>query len=298
MIEQVLKSYLEHICGKENVRSDEPLSKHTTIRIGAGAKFFVHVTSKEILVKLLSALKYIEYPYRVIGGGSNLLCSDDGFDGVIIRPQFCEIVDNGNFLYADAGASLSTVVRKSVSLGLSGLEFACGIPGTIGGAVFGNAGAHSSCMGDLVTLVDVLVDGMFVSVGVEECKFAYRQSIFQKQRDMIIIGVYLFLTPDSPENINAKISEYTAKRKASQPIGPNAGCTFRNPVGASAGRLIDELGLKGFSIGGAKISEKHANFIINTGEAKCDDVLKIVRKIKREVKAKYGINLKPEIEIL
>jgi len=288
------------------VRENVPLSTCTTFRIGGPARFLINVKSKEILVRLLSALNYVEYPYRIIGGGSNILADDKGFDGVVIKLGFREIVENGNFIYADAGCSLVSVVQKSAQLGLSGLEFACGIPGTVGGAVFGNAGAFGSSMSDVVAMVDVLVDGEIVSLDNLQCKFKYRESVLKNKNKnltdgsggMVIIGAYFSLRQDQPQDIQTRIKENTQARLLVQPKGANAGSVFRNPPGQSAGALIDKLGLKGTKIGGAMISEKHANFIINEGDATAKDVRKIISLVKKRVKETYGINLKTEIGIM
>ena len=306
MLDQVLKSYLEHICGASNVRENEPMSAHTTFKIGGPARFFITVQSKQTLLKLVSALNYIEYPYRVIGGGSNLLAPDRGYDGVIIKLGFREIVENGNFIYADAGAPLSALVKFARERDLSGLEFAAGIPGTVGGAIFMNAGAHGGAISDVVTMVDVLRDGQIVSLDTRACKFAYRTSVFQRKRNWVILGTYFFL-------YSRPLAEVPPR--TNQPKEPNAGSVFKNPIFVSsskncvspplrkgecisAGKLIDQLGLKGFVVGGAAISERHANFIINKGFATARDVRALVKLVKTKVRVAYGINLKTEIEFL
>jgi len=182
-----------------------------------------------VLLRLVSALKFIEYPYRVIGIGSNILARDGGFDGVIIRMRSGEIVENGNIIYADAGAPLVSVAARAAELELTGLEFSAGIPGTVGGAVFGNAGAFGSNISDVTVMVDVLKDGEIVSMDNKSCKFAYRTSIFQKKRDIVILGAYFSLKRGDGDKIRAKMGEYLEKRQASQPVGRSAGCTFRNP---------------------------------------------------------------------
>jgi len=279
------------------------MSAHTTIRIGGSARFYVTCTKKDTLVRLVGALRYIDYPYKVIGGGSNLLVNDKGYNGVIIRPAFREIVENGCFVYADAGASLAAVARFARERGLGGLEFASGIPGTVGGAVYMNAGAHGNSMSGVVAMVDVLRDGKVVSLDVKACRFNYRTSIFQKKRDLIILGAYFFLTAADKAEIELTANAYLAKRKAAQPKQPNAGSIFRNPnsplgKGGAAGGLIDDLGLKGYQIGGAAISEVHANFIVNLGGATARDVKRLIAYTKKRVRDAYGITLKAEIEIL
>ena len=298
MLEQVLKSYLEHICGKANVRENESMRAHTTFGIGGPAKFFVSVYKKDVLVRLVSALNYIEYPYKIIGTGSNLLVRDGGFDGVIIRLKTCEIVENGNIIYADAGAPLVSVVQKAAELGLSGLEFAYGIPGTVGGAVFGNAGAFGASIADVAVVIDVLKDGEIISMENKDCKFGYRTSYFQKNKDIVILGAYFSLQHGDSDKIKAKMQVNLGKRNLSQPAGKTAGCVFRNQPAVSAGEVIDRLGLKGFRIGGAVISEKHANFIVNDNHATAKDVEKLIRHIKKRASDTYGIKLKLEIEKL
>ena len=279
------------------MRENVPLSILTTFKIGGPARFFVTVKSKEKLVRLISALKYIEHPFRVIGAGSNILAGDRGYDGVIIRLGFREIVENQNFIYADAGCSLAAVAKKVAELSLSGLEFACGIPGTIGGAVYGNSGACGSSIKDVVLMVDVLHNGEIISMDNLQCKFDYRTSLFKRRRDLIIVGAYFSLRQDNQDDIKSRMLENNKKRLATQPKGASAGSVFRNP-NIPVGRLIDELGLKGTRIGGAIIADKHANFILNIDNATSRDVQKLINLIQKRVRQEHGINLKTEIEVL
>ena len=298
VLESVLKSYLEYLCGKSNVRENVQMRNHTTFKIGGPARFFIKVTNKTMLVRLISALNFIEYPYRVIGSGSNLLVGEKGFGGVIIRLTFNDIVENGNFIYADAGAILSTVSKKAAELGLGGLEFLCGIPGTVGGAICGNAGAFGGCIATVVPIVDVLINGEIISMDTIACKFEYRTSIFKKKRDIIILGAYFSLRRSSRQVIEKKQKEYLELRASIQPQGACAGSIFHNPPGQAAGQLIDRLGLKGTRIGGAVVSEKHANFIMNECNATAGDVIKLIKLIKKRVRDTYSIKLKNEIEFL
>jgi len=302
VLDQVLKSYLEHICGKANVEENVLMSTRTTFRIGGSARFFVTVQSKEILIKLVSALNYIEYPYRIVGHGANLLVSDNGYDGVLIKLNFREIVENGNFVYADAGATLGAVVKFARSRGLSGLEFAAGIPGTVGGAVYMNAGAYGGQISDIAAMVDVLQNGEIVSLDARACKFSYRTSRFQKSRNQIVMGVYFFLKSGDKCEIEKREQEILLKRRATSVKEPNAGSIFRNPtvngVVVSAGKLIDELGLKGTRIGDAAISRQHAGKIINLRAATARDVRALITLVKTKVRVAYGITLKTEIEFL
>jgi len=328
MLEKILKSYLEHICGTDAVQENLPLSKRTTFKIGGPARFFVTVRTKQTLVKLISALNYIEYPYRIIGAGSNLLVSDRGFNGVIIKNAFREIVQNGNFIYADAGASLAALAKFARDRNLRGLEFAATIPGTIGGAIYMNAGAHGSSISDIVAMVDVLetsgemISPAIISLDARACKFAYRKSLFMRRRDLIITGAYFFLSPGNPAQIAALENQYRDHRRQTQPREPSAGSVFRNPNISNqrspfnkggvaqraaavfddevvpAAKLIDQLGLKGTRIGDAAISEKHANFIVNMGTATASDVKKLIRLVKKRVRDAHRIVLKAEIEFL
>jgi UDP-N-acetylmuramate dehydrogenase len=301
-VDQVLKSYLEYICGKDNIEENVPMRTRTTIKTGGPARFFISAKSKEILLKLTCALDYIEYPYRIIGAGSNLLVDDRGYDGIIIKPAFREIVDNQLFIYADAGAGISTTARFARDRCLSGFEFAVGIPGTIGGAVFMNAGAFGGRISDIVTMVDVLFNGEIISLDAKDCKFSYRKSIFQKKREYIILGAYFFLKKDNPDRISEREKQNIEKRRAAQSREPSAGSVFLNPtvdgVKISAGKLIDGLGLKGTRIGGAVISEKNAGQILNRSGATSKDIKRLINFIKKKVRAEYGITLRTEIEIL
>jgi UDP-N-acetylmuramate dehydrogenase len=311
VLNKVLASYLKHICGDKNVRENEPLSRHSTWGIGGPAEFFVFARTREVLVRTISALEYIEHPYRVIGSGSNILFADKGFAGVIIRAACDEFVENGNFIYVGAGAILSTTARKVATMGLSGLEFASGIPGTVGGAIFGNAGAHGAQISDVVAMVDVYENGQITAMDTRACKFGYRTSIF-KRRHAVILGAYFSLRQAPRETIEQKAADYIARRAQTQPAGKSAGCVFRNPsavIGGaggvwggtphiSAGKLIDDLNLKGTRIGGAIISDRHANFILNDGNATAADIMALIKLIKKRVHDAHGITLKSEIQVI
>ena len=294
-VDRVLKSYIEYLCGTENVECGVLLSTKTTFRIGGPAKFFVTVPDKEKLVKLISALNFIEEPYFIIGAGANVLASDDGFDGVVIKLGFDEIVDNGAFIYADAGASLGKVVHFARDKGLSGLEWAVGIPGTVGGAVCMNAGAHGGEMRDVVTMVDVLRDGKVETLDATKLDFGYRCSVFQNNRNWVVLGAYLYLKSGCPVEISKRMLDILEKRKG-QPKEPNAGSIFKKPSDDFyVGKVVEQLGLKGYKIGGAQISKKHAGVIVNTGRARATDVVKLIEIIKEKVKEKYGVLLEEEI---
>ena len=299
-MEQILKSYLEHICGKENVEENVNLSKKTTFKIGGPARWFVTTPTKESLLRLISTLNYIEQRWFIIGMGANILAHDNGYDGVVIRLGFKEVMDNGCFVYADAGASLKKVCTFARENALSGLEFAVGIPSTVGGAVFMNAGAHGGEIGNVVVMVDVLIDGEVKTLDIRELGFKYRHSIFHSKPYWIILGAYFFLKKcKDKQEIVAAEQKFLSARLQSQPTQPSAGSVFKRPSPDFAvGKVVDELGLKGTQIGGARISDKHAGFIVNVGDATCEDVLALVKLIRREVKQKHDLYLQTEIQIL
>jgi len=299
-VEQVLKSYLEHLCGADCVEENVSMATRTTFKIGGEARYFVTVKSKNILARLVSALDFINYPYRVIGAGANLLVRDKGFDGVIIKLGFSEILDNECFVYADAGVGLAKLLSYARKRGLGGLEFLSGIPGTVGGAVFMNAGAHGGAISDYIAIVDVLKNGEIVSMDARACKFAYRKSIFQSKRELVIIGAYFFLKKSDFAIISEREKEILKKRRISQPKEPSAGSVFRRPLNSqlSVGEMVEQLGLKGLMRGGAQISPVHGGFIVNMGGATASDVLYLVKVIKREIYKNYNLKLKLEIEII
>ena len=296
---QILRSYLEHLCDKANVEHDVPMKTKTTFRIGGNAKFFVTVKSKSVLLKLVSALKFIEEPYFVIGLGANVLACDSGFDGVVIKLGFSEVVQNGHFVYADAGATLAKVGAFCKRQGLAGLEWACGVPATVGGAIYMNAGAYGHQMSDSVVCVDVLINGEVKTLGATKLKLGYRTSIFHKKRGWVVLGAYFHLKPDTQAQIEKKEAEYRAARINALPTNPSAGSTFKKPApNFYVGQVIESLGLKGKQVGDARISEKHAGVIINNGSASCKDVLSLVRLIKKKVWASHGVKLELEYTVL
>ena len=299
-MEQVLKSYLGYICGKDNVAENVPLAGKTTFRIGGPARWFVTVPTKEALLRLISALNYIELPWFIIGAGANVLAADNGYNGVVIKLGFKDIIDNGCFIYADAGASLKRLCNFARFQSLSGLEFATGIPGTVGGAVYMNAGAHGGQISDIVAMVDALIDGEVRTLDARALKFRYRRSVFHRKPKWIILGAYFYLKKCTNKNeIVAKEQAFLAARLGSQPLQPSAGSVFKRPSPDFAvGKAVDELGLKGTKIGGAQISDKHAGFIVNTGGATCADVLALVKLVRKKIKDKHNLYLQTEIQIL
>jgi len=276
------------------VKTNELLAKYTTFKIGGPADFFVEVEKEEELIKLLKEFKEIKLPYFILGGGSNLLVADEGFRGIVIKMSNVKCQMSNGEIIAGAGVSLGKLVELAAKNSLAGLEFAAGIPGTVGGAVRGNAGAWQQAIGDKVKRVKVLTpQGEIRWLNNSDCQFSYRQSRFKKTKE-IIWEVELELEKGDKKEIQEKTKENLAKR-SSQPKEPSAGCIFVNPKPFAAGELIDKCGLKGKRIGDAQVSPKHANFIVNLGSAKAEDVIKLIELIKKKVKEKFGVNLKEEI---
>lgn len=292
---------LAEILGCEAVK-DEPLSRHTTFKIGGKADTYVKVTSASKLSAILRECREADVDYMIIGNGSNLLASDDGYRGVVIRldGDFRKIalVDEDT-VYCGAGATLAALCKFAQSSGLSGLEFAWGIPGTVGGAVFMNAGAYGGEMKDVVYSVNHLTpEGETGRTEKEDLAFGYRTSVYRTNK-AIITGVTLKLKKDNPDDIRARMDDYLGRRSSKQPLDfPSAGSVFKRPEGAYAGALIEQCGLKGHSHGGAQVSEKHAGFIINRQNATAHDVKSLIREVQTKVFDETGYNLECELIIL
>ena len=279
---------------------DVPLSKMTTLRIGGKAKYTVYPENQVALDSIIRVLKKRGVPYKLIGKGSDLLCSDEDFDGVIIRlDRHCHnSYFDENRLTVQAGCSIIMLAVEAMKKGLSGLEFASGIPGTVGGAIFMNAGAYKSSMSDILDEVLVLRDNTSEWIKAEDCEFGYRSSIFQKHPDWIILGARMTLTPKDSKEISDLMEDRRKRRMASQPLEyPTCGSVFRNPEGMNAWQLIDGIGYRGKRIGDAMVSDKHCNFICNMGNAKAEDYLTLVKEIQEAVYEKYGVMLHTEMEM-
>ena len=286
---------------KGRIRLAEPLKDHTYFKIGGPAKFFIEPQDSNDLRLLLSLVKRYNFPIFVIGRGSNLLISDKGINGVVLRlnaPWFNKLSYKDNYLNVGSGVLLSRVVLFAQDYGLSGAEFLAGIPGTVGGALAMNAGIaqDNRSIAELVESVTVMdYRGNRKVLNKKDIRFGYRTSSLSKY---IILSTLIKLNRKNKEQINDKIKAYLKYRKLTQDLSkPSAGCIFRNPTGNSAGRLIDLCGLKGKRIGGAGVSLKHANFILNLENAAARDVLQLTDLIKKEVRKKFNIDLKPEIKI-
>jgi UDP-N-acetylmuramate dehydrogenase len=284
------------------VKRNELLSQHTTMKIGGPADIFIEPSSLENIQKVMTFIKERQIPWRAIGRGSNLLVSDKGIEGVVIKlgtglnhldiNESTIIVGGGHSL-----VSLSTLISKK---GLSGLEFASGIPGSVGGAVYMNAGAHGSDISKILTKAHILFeDGSIEWLSNDEMEFTYRTSVLQNKRPGIVLEAEFQLTKGDRTAIVAQMQKNKDYRKDTQPWNfPCAGSIFRNPLPNYAGKLIEEAGLKGFQIGGAKISEMHGNFIVNAGNATAKDVLDLIQHIKDEILNLYGVKMETEVEII
>lgn len=293
---------IKEIVDETRVICNEPLSLHTTFRVGGPCDVYVSVASIKEAEELIRLLSMNKVPYFVIGNGSNLLVSDEGFRGVIVElsKNFSEISVDGEYITASAGALLVKVANEAYKHGLTGLEFASGIPGTIGGGVFMNAGAYGGELKDVVKSVTVLntETGEISEKSCEEMKFSYRHSI-AKEEPLLVLSVILKLSTGNAELIKARMDELKEQRIAKQPLEfPSAGSTFKRPEGYFAGKLIQDAGLKGYSVGGAQVSEKHSGFVINKGNATASDIFTLISDVQRIVYEKFGVKLETEVCIL
>ncbi len=298
---QAIAQRIAEIIGKENVKTDEPMKNHTSFKIGGPADIFATPQTDEALSKLLVFCKNEGLPVTVMGNGSNLLVMDGGIRGVVVKihENFSQCSVEGEKIRAGAGMLLSRLSATAACHGLSGLEFASGIPGTLGGALFMNAGAYGGQMSDVVTRTEFMdMDGRLRSVVGNEHEFGYRKSVFQKEQ-CVILRCELALRSDDRSLIESRMRELNQRRKESQPLTqPSAGSVFKRPEGYYTGKLIESCNLKGFTIGGAQVSGKHCGFIINTGNATARDVLSVISHIQKQVFEKYGVQLEPEIRIV
>lgn len=280
-----------------DVSENEPMSKHTTFKIGGPADLFIVPHSEETLAKICGFCKEYDIPNLAVGKGSNLLVSDKGIRGAVIKSSGSgEIRADGEKISAPAGASLCSVCETAREMSLTGLEFAYGIPGSVGGAVYMNAGAYGGEMKDVVTATRHIKNGEIGGFSKEELDFSYRHSAYTGTNAKIT-RVEFTLKKGDPEAISARMYELIGRRKAKQPLEfPSAGSVFKRPEGHYAGALIEQCGLKGAKVGGAMVSTKHAGFIINAGGATCIDVLNLIKKIQKDVLDKTGVSLECEIK--
>lgn len=283
-----------------NIKINEPLKNHTSFKIGGPADEFCEVTSREEISGLIEYAEKKNIPYTIIGNGSNLLVGDKGIRGLVIKlaKGLDKAEASGETIIAEAGILLSKLAKLALAEGLSGLEFASGIPGTLGGAIFMNAGAYGGEMKDIVKSVTYLEDGEIKAAAGTELEFGYRKSRFTG-RGCVILSAELELKHADADEIAAKMEDFKERRCSKQPISvPSAGSTFKRPEGYFAGRLIEDAGLKGFCVGGAQVSEKHSGFVINKGDATARDVLDLIEHIQKTVYEKFKVRLETEVKML
>jgi len=283
------------------VLENEPMARHTSFRIGGPADVLLLPHTVTDLRRIVALAHEEALPFTAIGNGSNLLVKDGGLRGIVLKvaENLSSVEFTGTHGYAQSGALLAVVSRQAAVIGLGGLEFACGIPGTIGGGVMMNAGAYGGEMKNVVTQVTVVNEaGDLRILSAEECEFGYRRSIIQRQ-PWIVADIEMELQRDEAERVLAQVSYNQYLRESMQPLSyPSAGSVFKRPPGKYVGPMIQQLGLKGYRIGGAQISEKHAGFIVNGGEAKAADVLALIQHIREQVQANFDVWLETEVRVI
>ena len=292
---------LNNVIAKDSILIDEPMSRHTTFRVGGPADFFVTPKAKEEVRDVIRICKEAGMPYYIIGNGSNLLVSDAGYRGVIVQicKEMNEVKVEGDLVKAQAGALLSGIAAKALGAELSGFEFASGIPGTIGGACVMNAGAYGGEMKDVLETVTVLTrDGDVKTLTKDELELGYRTSVIAK-KGYIVLEAVLELQKGEKEKIQAVMDYLKERRVTKQPLEyPSAGSTFKRPEGYFAGKLIQDAGLRGFQVGGAQVSEKHCGFVINKDQATASDVMNLMNQVSDKVYEEFGVRLQPEVKRL
>jgi len=279
---------------------DEPLARHTSFRIGGPAKRMAFPKTAEELIVLDGFLRELGVRTILLGNGTNVLFPDEGIDAVVIvTGEMARIERDGDVLTADAGVSLARLATFAWQEGLTGLEFAHGIPGSLGGGVVMNAGAYDGSLSDVLTEVTALFPDGVRTILVGDLQLSYRHSLFTEEPEAVVLRAKVRLNAGDKDAVKARMDELMARRKASQPLEyPSAGSTFKRPTGYFAGRLIEDAGLKGARVGGAQVSPKHAGFVINTGGATCADVLGLIEKIQKTVYDAAGVKLEPEVRVI
>ena len=285
---------------ENDIKIDEKLSSYVNFKVGGPADILLIPKSKEQVIKSVEVCKENKIPFYLIGNGSNILVRDGGFRGVVISlKEVNTIIVDGDKIEAECGAMLKAVSDKAMENSLTGFEFACGIPGTIGGAVFMNAGAYDGEISHVIESADVInEDGKVVTLTKDELDFGYRSSLVMK-KGYVVLSATFALKKGTVKTIKELIDDLTNKRESKQPLEyPSAGSTFKRPTGYFAGKLIQDAGLKGYSIGGAAVSEKHSGFVINKGNATAKDITDLIKYIQDEVKRQFGVDLHPEVRII
>ena len=291
-------------CGAE-ITPDVPVSGLTTFKIGGPCKALITLSDRDSTKTVLAYLREHQIPHRVIGRGSNLLCPDEGYDGVVLRlgggeMQALTLSADGLSIHCGAGVPLQKLCQFALENSLTGLEFAYGIPGSVGGAVYMNAGAYDGEISQVISSVNVYQpDGLFHGMQNSALALSYRHSVFTEHPDWVILDAYFTLKKGDPDEIRARMQDLLGRRKSKQPLEfPSAGSTFKRPAGSYASKLIDECGLKGYAVGGAQVSEKHAGFVINRGGATFADVIALCDHVRETVRAQTGFVLELEPEIM
>lgn len=292
---------LKDAVGEDCITTQEYMKNHTTFRIGGPADIFAAPKTMEQAAAIIRICREQKYPYYIIGNGSNLLVSDEGYRGLILQlyRNFSEISVEGDEITVQAGAMLSVIAKRALAAELTGFEFAAGIPGTIGGAAVMNAGAYGGEMKDVMTEVTVLTaENEIAVIPAEELELSYRHSIIP-EKGWIVLGAKLKLQKGDPEAIRQRMEELKEQRVTKQPLEyPSAGSTFKRPEGHFAGKLIQDAGLRGFTVGGAQVSEKHCGFVVNKGDATAADVKQLMAEVSRIVKEQFDVVLEPEVKML
>lgn len=293
--------YIKTIIPEERILFHEPMSKHTTFRVGGEADCLIMIHEEQELAKLVRYLNQIEEAYFIVGNGSNLLVGDKGYRGVVLKLDgpMGEVEKKGTVIRAGAGALLSKVAAQAKEHGLCGMEFAAGIPGSIGGAVVMNAGAYGGEMKQVVVSVRGLdKEGEILTLDNDTMEFGYRSSAI-RNRPIIVLEVTLQLAAGDAEEIGMRMEELAAQRRSKQPLEyPSAGSTFKRPEGYFAGKLIMDAGLRGYRIGGAQVSEKHCGFVVNRGGATAADIREVIEEVQERVRDRFHVTLEPEIVFL
>lgn len=301
---QNLKDIFSEGLFEGEVKFREPMRNHTSLRIGGPADIFAMPQDLSSLKNMHINLRRNKIPFFPLGGGTNILVRDGGIEGAVISLRSLRrtgVLSKDNkyaYLFAEAGTLLQRIVNFSKENGYSGVEGLAGIPGTLGGAIFGNAGAFGYEMKDVLVLVEVMdIEGRIKKFNAEEINFGYRSSSISQNE--LILGAKIKLKKDEKEEVSAKVDDFLEKKREKQPLWePSAGCVFKNPAGLSAGKLIDEAGCKGIRIGDVEVSSIHANFFINKGEAKASDFIRLMEEVAHRVKERFGVVLEPEIKIV
>lgn len=295
---QAMKDYVASILPAEDIKMREPLNRYTSFRTGGEADCMLLVNDAEQLGKLLKYMSITGNDYFLLGNGTNLLVSDRGYDGTVIKfgPGMSRIHVDGERIYVQAGALLSQTAKRAMEEGLTGLEFASGIPGSVGGGLVMNAGAYDGEMSQVVESVTVMNEsGEIMELDCDTMEFGYRTSVI-KNRAFVVLEAALRLQRGDKADIQAKMEDFAARRKAKQPLEyPSAGSIFKRPEGYYAGKLIMDSGMRGYRVGGAQVSEKHCGFIINTGNATSEDIAELMAEVQERVKERFRVSLEPEI---